>query len=190
MQTAGRIPLSWARLCLIVVAATLSGCVANIPLQDEKTTRAKLSTALNVPAEQISGYSRVLIGKASNGKQAQIVEGVYVLTPQSAAVLDYDGTSKQFSKAFTFDAQTQGAVVQERSTIVGKVRQLQVRTEDGVLIMEFVNADYGQIGMGAKLDAAYAHLKGLGVPEMTPVPYVDRPPQPQGTIYIPIYIPR
>lgn len=183
--------MSWARVCLIVVAAALSGCVANIPLQDEQATRAKLSTALDVPAEQISGYSRVLIGKASGGAKAERVEGILVLTPQSAAVLDYDGTSKQFSKAFTFDAQTQGAVIQEKSSILGKLRQLQVRTEDGVLIMEFVNSDYGQIGMGAKLDAAYAHLKGLGIPEMTPVPYVDRPPQPQGgTIYIPVYIPR
>jgi len=182
--------LSWASVCLVVVAATLSGCVANIPLQDEKATRAKLSTALSVPAEQIGGYSRVLISKASGGERAERVEGIYVLTPQSAAVLDYDGTSKQFSTAFTFDAQTRGAVIQEKGTIVGKLRQLQVRTEDGVLIMEFVNADYGQIGQGAKLDAAYAHLKGLGVPEMTPVPYVDRLVQPQGTIYIPVYIPR
>lgn len=191
MRAAGRTDFrwSWARAGFIVVMmATLSGCASNIPLQDERATRAKLSAALDVPAEQISSYSRVLIGQA-RGASGERFECIYVQTPQYAAVLDYNVKTKQFDTAFKFDRQTRGAVIQEKSTILATLRQLQVRTDDAVLIMEFVNADFGQIGMGARLDAAYAHLKDLGVPSMTPLPYVDRPPQPQ-TIYIPIYIPR
>jgi hypothetical protein len=182
--------LSWARVSLILVMmATLCGCASNIPLQNERATRAKLSAALDVPAEQISSYSRVLIGQTSGGASAPRFECIYVQTPQYAAVLDYNVKTKQFNTAFTFDSRTRGAVIQEKPTMLATLRQLQVRTDDAVLIMEFVNADFGTIGMGARLDAAYAHLKELGVPSMTPLPYVDQPPQPQ-TIYIPIYIPR
>ena len=105
-------------------------------------------------------------------------------------MLDYDTKAKRFARGFSFDrATTKGVAIQEQPTFLGPNRQLQVRTEDGVLVMEFVTADHGTIGMTGELMAAYEHLKSIGVPAMEPAPYVDRPVTP-GTIYIPIYVPR
>lgn len=183
-----------SRAARIGVAATLlmmlGGCATKIPFQSDKATREKLSAALEVAPEEIRSYARCLVGKAGSGP-APRAEGVCVVAPNEAAVLDYDPQTKRFSRAFTFNrATTKGVAIGEQPSLLGPNRQLQVRTEDVVLVMEFVTADHGTIGMGGKLTEAYEHLQSIGVPVMDPLPYVERPLAPPGTIYIPIYVPR
>lgn len=192
MQAAGGFDFRAARIGIAAaILLMLGGCATKIPFQDAQTTRNKLGAALEVAPADIGSYTRCLIGKARGDSAVPRVEGVYVLTPHSAALLDYDQQTKQFIRAFSFDgATTKGVAIQEKSSIVGPLRQLQVRTDDAVLVMEFVNADHGMIGMNGKLVEAYQHLQSLGVPVMEPVPWVERPPVQPGTIYIPVYIPR
>jgi len=183
------------RAARIGVAAALlmmlGGCATKIPFQSDGATREKLSAALGVAPEEIRSYARCLVGKAKGSGPAPRAEGVCVVAPNEAAVLDYDPQTKRFSRAFTFDrATTKGVAVGEQPSLLGPNRQLQVRTEEAVLVMEFVTADHGTIGMGGKLTEAYEHLQSIGVPVMDPVPYVERPLAPPGTIYIPIYVPR
>lgn len=191
MQLTSRFRFRAVRIGIAAAVLTiLGGCASQIPLPDAQSTRNKLGAALEVAPDEIRSFSRCLIGKAQGAAAAPRVEGVYVVTPQAGAVVDYDPQAKRFARGFSFDrATTKGVAIQEQPTILGPNRQLQVRTEDGVLVMEFVNADHGTIGMNGKLMEAYEHLQSLGVPKMEPIPFVERPIAPT-PIYIPIYVPR
>jgi hypothetical protein len=191
VQTTGRFRFRAARIGIAAaMLIILGGCASQIPLPDAQSTRNKLGAVLEVAPDEIRSFSRCLIGKAQGTAAAPRAEGVYVVTPQSAAVLDYDPKTKRFSRAFKFDpSTTRGVAMQEQPSIFGPNRQMQVRTENALLVMEFVTADHGTLGMTGKLMEAYEHLQSIGVPVMEPAPYVDRPVTP-GTIYIPIYVPR
>lgn len=175
------------RCVAAIVAGLLSSC-ATIPLQSEQATLAKIGADLGIAPDAIQGYSRCLVGRTLGATESPRLECVYVRTAQWAAVLDYDTRSKKFSRAFTFDRSTTGVALQTQSTLIADQRQLQVTQKDAVLIVEMVNADLGTLGMSGQLHAAHEHLRSLGIPAMTPLPFVTRPAGPSVT-YIPIYLP-
>lgn len=181
----------WGSLCsgvVAIVAGLLAGC-ATIPLaHSEQATLAKLAADLRIAPEEIQSYSRCLVGRTLGATESPRLECLYVRTAAWAAVLDYDKRSKKFSRAFTFDRSTTGVALQTQSTLIADQRQLQVTQKGAVLVVELVNADLGTLGMSGELQAAHDHLRALGIPAMTALPFVTRPAGPSVT-YIPIYIP-
>jgi hypothetical protein len=178
-------PIILVGFCFVM----LSGCAANIPLPDDASTRRKLASDLGIAEAEIQSYTRCLAGKSRGAAISVRLDCVYLRTPQWAAVLDYDVRTKRFARAFTFDRTTLGAAMQTRATIYGSARQLQIRLKDeAALIVEFVTQDPLRIRMATEVLTAYEHLQSIGIPVMSPLPFVDAP-QPPRIIYIPVYVP-
>jgi hypothetical protein len=177
------------KLLLLSLVAVITSC-AEIPLAESAgAARQKLASDLNISPDSIQRYDRCVVGRVREGQTVSPrVECVYLETADGSAVLDYDTKTKKFIRVFTFDSRSAGVAIQSKDLLFGKQAQLQLQLYEALLVVELVNADLVTLGKGADVAAAYEHLRRIGVPATTPVPFVERPAPPR-VIYIPIYIP-
>jgi len=173
----------------LLLFALLNGCAAKIPFQGDRS-KERIAGDLGLTADSIVGQNRCLVARYDGSASAASFECIYIATNEYGAVLDFDAKTHRFKEAMRIARPDAVTLVTRTSPLgIGGLMQMQVRHAGQYYTLEFVSADFGQIGFKDDLRTAYEHLRSIGLGEATAVPYVMRQAAPT-PIIIPVYVPR
>ena len=163
---------------------TLVACTATMPYRPE-TIVQQVSADTGIPADSILGHAPCYWGYARPGAPDVFMkECIFISSSSWAAIIGYDAESKHFQESVRIDDRHTGVAVKTR----GELKQLQIRSGNGYIVMDFDYPGVGGIGETNALLAAIAVLKSLGLPEVAGRDFV-RPYEQPVPVYIPIYLP-
>lgn len=151
---------------LLTLFACLSaiGC-ASVPYNPDtvRTLAAnELNTAVkNIRIESLANYAFVPI----NATRGSFQKGAYIQGPDSVLLLNWDTTSDKWIKAANIPLSRVESISIVRHGIRDHLRQLQLKTEMGLVVVNCRSVDSGFDSTVPENEAAYSQLVRAGVKE-------------------------
>jgi hypothetical protein len=149
----------------------------------------KVRNDLGLASRSILDQERCRVGEAFVGAPSVALrQCLYVATDSRAIIVTYDRRSSRYRIFAAIDIHSRGVALKLHRSLFGKLEQIQIRNDDGYLILDFSDSCLNAQDCVNSLPRAYEYLTRLGVPKISGREFVPERTGP-GPILIPVYVP-
>jgi hypothetical protein len=147
-------------ICLFFIVGLLAGCVGVPLVVDQQATPEKVATDIGLPSDQLGTLVRCTTADTTPGTKGAVYRPcLYAALPDGAALIVHDFAKDKYVVLHQLDARTVRAVAMAK---MGRARQIQIHSERGFTVLDMLSDDRVW-GNRSALDAAYDHLRSVGI---------------------------
>jgi hypothetical protein len=156
-----------AGLAFLIFALCGSGGCAVVPQPiDKAASPQKIASDAKLPGEQFDAFIPCGTAHAEPGAKLAIFQPCfYVGFSDGAAIVVFDEKHAAYRLLQRLDAREVHKVAMQK---MGRGRQIQVHGKGGFIVFDLLSKDR-MWGNPSAAEAAYEHLKAVGIPETEPV---------------------